>query len=343
LTCGVAAASLGAVEDMTMPRMIAGIVAAVALLGLAGPVAAQDWPTRPVTLVVPFAAGGPVDTIARIMAARMSELLGQQMIVENVGGAGGMTGSNRVAKAAPDGYTVLLSGTATLAQNPSFYKRPLYNPTTDFEHAALFSDSARVLIARKDIPANSFAEFVAYTKANQSKMQYGSAGAGSGSHVCAILLDGAMGTKVTHVPYRGAGPAMQDLIAGRLDYMAEQISTALPQIRGGTLKAFVTLGLGRAPGLENLATADELGMKGLDCGAWGSFSFPKGTPASIVQRLAKASSDAIDTPAVRDRFKGIGVTVTPPDRRSPAYFSKFVQSEIERWAGPIKASGVSIE
>jgi tripartite-type tricarboxylate transporter receptor subunit TctC len=326
-----------------MFKLIAKIAAAAALFGLAVPAQAQDWPTRPVTLVVPFAAGGPVDTIARIIAVRMSELLGQQLVVENVGGAGGMTGANRVAKAAPDGYTVLLSGSATLAQNPSFYKRPLYNPTADFEHAALFSDSARVLIARKDLPPKTLAEFIAYAKANQNTMQYGSAGAGSGSHVCAILLDGAMGTKITHVPYRGAGPAMQDLIAGRLDYMAEQISTALPQIRGGTVKAYVTLGLERAPGLEELATADELGMKGLDCGAWGAFSFPKGTPAAIVQRLAKASSDATDTPAVRDRFNTIGVVVTAPDRRTPAYLTKYVVSEIARWAVPIKASGISIE
>ena len=147
-----------------MFKLIAKIAAAAALFGLAVPAQAQDWPTRPVTLVVPFAAGGPVDTIARIMAARMSELLGQQLVIENVGGAGGMTGANRVAKAAPDGYTVLLSGSATLAQNPSFYKRPLYNPMTDFEHAALFSDSARVLIARKDLPPKTFAEFVAYAK-----------------------------------------------------------------------------------------------------------------------------------------------------------------------------------
>jgi tripartite-type tricarboxylate transporter receptor subunit TctC len=315
-------------------------MALVALTALASPVRAQDWPTRPVTLVVPFAAGGPVDTISRIVAARMSELLGQQMVIENVGGAGGMTGANRVAKAAPDGYTVLLSGSAVLTQNPQMQKRPLYNPVTDFEHVALFSDSARILIVRKDIPANNFDEFKAYAKANQAKMQYGSAGAGSGSHVCAILLDGAMGTKITHVPYRGAGPAMQDLIGGRIDFIAEQTSTAIPQIRGGTVKAFVTFGLDRAPGLENLPTAAELGMKGLDCGAWSSFSFPKGTPQAIVRRLAKASSDAIDTPSVRERFKSIGVVVTAPDRRSPEYLAKFVVSETARWAVPLKASGM---
>ena len=322
-----------------MFKIIAAIALA-ALTALASPVRAQDWPTRPVTLVVPFAAGGPVDTISRIVAARLSELLGQQMVIENVGGAGGMTGSNRVAKASPDGYTVLLSGSAVLTQNPQMQKRPLYNPLTDFEHVTLFSDSARVLIVRKAIPANNFDEFKAYAKANQAKMQYGSAGAGSGSHVCAILLDGAMGTKITHVPYRGAGPAMQDLIGGRIDFIAEQTSTALPQIRGGTVKAFVTFGLDRAPGLENLQTAAELGMKGLDCGAWSSFSFPKGTPQPIVRRLAKAASDAIDTPSVRERFKSIGVVVAAPERRSPEYLAKFVVSETARWAVPLKASGL---
>jgi tripartite-type tricarboxylate transporter receptor subunit TctC len=321
--------------------MVAGVL--VPLLAFAGVANAQDWPTRAITLVVPFAAGGPVDTIGRIMAARLSELLGQQVIIENVGGAGGMTGAARVAKAAPDGYTLLLSGSATLALNQVLYRKPLYNALTDFEHAALFSDSARVLIVRKDLPADTLPEFVAYAKANQSKLQYGSAGGGSGTHVCAVLLDAAMGTRITHVPYRGAGPAMQDLIGGRIDFIAEQISTALPQVRGGTVKPIVTLGLDRAPGLEQLPTAQEMGLTGLDCGSWASFSFPKGTPETIVRRFAKASNDAVETPAVRERFASLGVTIPAPERRTPEYLTKFVAAEIERWAGPIKASGASAE
>jgi tripartite-type tricarboxylate transporter receptor subunit TctC len=325
-----------------MARAILGAVLTGALT-LSATAGAQEWPARPVTLVVPYAAGGPVDTIGRIMAARLSELLGQQVIIENIGGAGGMTGAARVAKATPDGYTVMLSGSAVLAINQTLYKRPLYNAVTDFEHAALFSDSARVLITRKDLPASTLPEFVAYAKANQAKMQYGSAGGGSGTHVCAILLDVAMGTKITHVPYRGAGPAMQDLIGGRIDYIAEQISTALPQIQGNSVKAIVTLGLDRAPGLEQLPTAQELGLSGLDCGSWGAFSFPKGTPDAIVQKLAKASNDAVETPAVSERFKSIGVTIPARERRTPEYLTKFVPSEIERWAGPIKASGASVD
>src|SRR5262245_16596170 len=208
-------------------------------------VQAQDWPTRPVTVVVPYAAGGPVDTVGRIMAARLSEILGQQVIVENVGGAGGMTGSNRVAKAAPDGYTVLLGGLSVLAQNQSLYKHPLYDAATDFTPVVLFADSARILITRKDLPVNSLSEFNAYVKANQQKLQYGSAGAGSGMHVCAILLNMAIGANVTHVPYRGSAQAMQDMLAGRIDYSCEQISTAFPQIQSGAVKAIATLGPGR--------------------------------------------------------------------------------------------------
>jgi len=326
-----------------MRRIICSAVAAVALLLAPLAATAQDWPTRAVTIVVPYAAGGPVDTLARILAARLSEILGQQVVVENMPGAGGMTGSSRVAKAAADGYTVFLSGSAVLAINQSLYKKPLYNTATDFEHVALFADSARVVIARKDLPANTLAEFVTYAKANQARMQFGSAGVGSGMHVCAVLLNAAMGTKITHVPYRGSAPAMQDLIGGRIDFVAEQISTALPQIQSNTVKAIATLGLDRAPGLKNLPTAQEQGLSGLDCGSWASLSFPKGTPDEIVRHLAKAVNEAVETPAVRERYNRIGVTIPPPERRTPEYLAKFVPSEIERWAAPIKASGASEE
>src|SRR5262249_10760856 len=212
------------------------LVAAAVALALEAPAVAQDYPNRPITMVVAYAAGGPVDTIARIFAARLSEVLGQQVIVENIGGAGGMTGASRVAKAAPDGYYLLFGGLSNLAQNQTLYKRPLYNAATDFTPVGLLTDSPPVLITRKDLPANTLYEFTAFAKANQSSMQYYSAGAGSGSHVCAILLNQAMGTNITHVPYRGAGPAMQDMIAGRVDFTCEQVSTAFPQIEAGNVK-----------------------------------------------------------------------------------------------------------
>ena len=313
------------------------------LLLLAAPADAQEWPTRPVTLVVPYAAGGPVDTLGRILGAGLSDALGQQITIENVGGAGGMTGSNRVAKAAPDGYTMLMGSTSVLAQNQTLYKHPLYDAATDFVPAALVTDSARVLITRKDFPADNFKDFVAYAKTHQDSMKYGTAGVGSGVHICGILLNKALGTNITMVPYRGTAPAMQDMIGGRIDALAEQISTALPQIQGNAVKAIATMGLERAPGLEDLPTAAELGYPTLDCGSWGALVFPKGTPEPIVRRLAKAASDAVDQPAIRKRFAEVGVTVPAPERRTPEYLAKFVPSEIARWAGPIRASGVTAD
>src|SRR5262245_23502306 len=181
-----------------MPRMIAALLLAFTLVS---PASAQDWPTRPMTMVVAYAAGGPVDTIARLFGQRLSEVLGQQVVIENIGGAGGMVGASRVAKAAPDGYTFLFGGLANLAKNMKRYKHPLYNAATDFTPVGLVTDSPRVLITRKNFPANTLPEFITYAKANHERLQYGSAGGGSGSHVCALLLDAAMGVKVTHVPY----------------------------------------------------------------------------------------------------------------------------------------------
>ena len=320
------------------------ILAALALaLTLATPATAQDWPTRPMTMVVAYAAGGPVDTIARIFGQRLSEVLGQQVVIENIGGAGGMVGASRVAKAPPDGYNFLFGGLSNLAQNQTLYKQPLYNAATDFTSVGLITDSPRVLITRKDLPANTLPEFIAFAKANKDKLQYGSAGGGSGSHVCAILLDGPIGARITHVPYRGAGPAMQDLIAGRLDYMAEQISTAVQQIDAGTVKGIAILGPDRVPVLPKLQSAKEAGLGEFDCGAWAALVMPSNTPDAIVRKLNKAAGEAIDTPMVRERYAGLGVTVVPAQRRSPEYLAKYIPAEIEKWAGPIKASGVSGE
>jgi tripartite-type tricarboxylate transporter receptor subunit TctC len=322
-----------------MRAAVAAVLVAASVVG--GTAAAQEWPTRPVTMVVPFAAGGPVDTIGRVLAARLTEILGQQVVIENIGGAGGMTGSARVAKASPDGYTFLLGGTAVLAQNQSFYKKPMYDAASDFAPVALVTDSARVLVTRRDFPANTFAEFIAYAKSNQDKLQYGSAGAGSGSHVCPLLLDSVMGTRLAHVPYRGAGPAMQDLIAGRIDFITEQVSTAVSQIRAGTVKGIVTLGLDRAAVLADIPTAKELGYGDLDCSAWAALVFPKGVPEAIVRKLARAANETVETPSVRDRLAQLGVTIPVPERRTTDYLARFIPAEIAKWEPLIKASGVS--
>src|SRR6187455_2151376 len=236
------------------------LAAALAALVSAGQATAQDFPTRPVTMVIPFAAGGPQDTIGRIIAQRMTELLGQQVIVENVGGAGGMTGSKRVADAKPDGYTMVLGSVGTHAQNQTLYKRPLYNVETDFTPVAYLAVTPIALITRPDLPVNNLKDFVAYAKANQGKMQFGSAGAGSATHLGCVVLNTAMGTDIIHVPYKGTGPAMQDLVAGRIDFLCEIISTAKPQIDGGTVRALAIMTQTRSPVLPSLPTAAEQGL-----------------------------------------------------------------------------------
>ena len=229
-------------EDMR--KLLLTVTFAAALAGMDS-AAAQNWPSRPVTIVVPFAAGGAVDVVGRILAPRLSELLDRPVIIDNVGGAGGMTGTSRVAKAAPDGYQVVLGNSGTHAYNQTLYKTPLYNSATDFAPVALIGEQPIVLTARKDFPARTLPEFIAYTKANQARMQFGSAGVGSTNHLGCVLLNAAIGVNVTHIPYRGGGPAMQDLIAGRLDYACNVFSTALPQIlaRLGNIRPIL---LGRA-------------------------------------------------------------------------------------------------
>ena len=327
-------------------RSRTAVILSAAFLAMIGalPSSAQDaWPSRPLTMVVPFAAGSSSDVAGRVLAARMSEMLGQQVIIENIGGAGGMTGANRVAKAAPDGYTLLLGGSATMTTVPALYgKKALYNPLTDFEHVIQFADSARILIARKDFPANSLKEFVAYARANVDKLQYGSSGTGAGAHICALLLDQAMGVKITHVPYRGSGPAMQDLLGGRIDYICEQVSTAVQQIKAGTVKPIATMGLSRSDVLPDLKTAAEEGFD-LNCASLSAFEFPRGTPDAIVKRLAEATNKVVESAFVRERFDALGVAVEPAERRTREYYLKSLPPEVERQAQVMKASGLTAD
>jgi tripartite-type tricarboxylate transporter receptor subunit TctC len=320
-------------------------VAAGAIAGLlaGGPAAAQDWPTRPLTLVVPFSPGGGVDASARVQAQRMSELLGQPIVVENLGAAAGMAGGQRVANAAPDGYTFLVGNTGTHAYNQTLYKKPLYNAATDFQPVGLMTESPRILIARKDLPVNSLQEFVAYAKQNQSKMQYGSAGVGSGTHLPCALLNMAMGADITHIPYRGAGPVMQDLIGGRLDYMCDTIQTGAAQANSGTVKGIAVLSSKRVPIIPDLPTSGEQGLPGVEATVWNAFFFPKGTPDAIVRKLNQAMRDTLDDPVIRKRLEGFGLEIVPPEQRTPEYLAKFVPEEIARWGKVIKAAGISAD
>jgi tripartite-type tricarboxylate transporter receptor subunit TctC len=305
--------------------------------------AAQEWPTRPVTMVVPFAAGGAFDVMGRVFTPRLSESLGQQVIVENIGAAAGIVGTNRVAKAAPDGYTFLLGSVGTHAYNPTLYKKLPYNPATDFAPVALFAEQPMVLITRKDFPASNLQEFIAYAKANGGKLQYGSAGVGSTTHLGCALLNAAAGINTTHVPYRGGGPVMVDLIAGQVHYMCSNSAGALPQIASNTLKGIALLARSRSSLLPSLATAHEQGLVDFEAITWNAFFLPKRTPAAIVKKLDDAVIEAMNAPAVKDRMQELGVDLVAPERRSPDYLQKFVESEIAKWAGPIKAAGVSMD
>jgi tripartite-type tricarboxylate transporter receptor subunit TctC len=294
-------------------------------------------------MIIPFAAGGPTDVLGRVVAQRMSELLGQQVVVENVGGAGGMTGSKRVADAAPDGYTFVVGTVGTHAQSQTMYKRPLYNSATDFTPVALMAQVPIILIVRKDLPANTFREFVTYAKANQAKMQYGSAGAGSATHLGCVLMNYLIGTDITHVPYRGTGPAMQDLQGGRIDFLCEVITTAKPQVDGGTVKALAIFQTERSPALPNLPTALEQGTQKLEAYTWNAVFVPKNTPADIVKKLNDAIVQTLKTPSVRERLSTLGADVVSEDRATPEYLAQLVKDEIEKWAAPIKASGVVVD
>jgi len=318
------------------------MAAAASLAFASGSASAQDYPSRPITMIIPFAAGGPTDVLGRVLAGRMSEILGQQVVVENVGGAGGQTGSKRVEQATPDGYTMVLGTVGTHAQSQTLAKKPLYDAANDFTPVALIAEVPIALIARKDFPANNLKEFVEYSRANASKMTYGSAGAGSATHLGCVVANMVMGTDITHVPYKGTGPAMQDLQGGRIDFLCEIISTAKPQIDGGTVKAIAIMTKDRSPALPNLATAEEQGTKGMEAYTWNALFLPKDTPAPIVKKLADAANQAMDTPAVKERLATLGAMIVTPDRRSPEYLAKFVKEEIAKWSEPILKSGAQM-
>jgi tripartite-type tricarboxylate transporter receptor subunit TctC len=319
-------------------RSLAAIAVATIAFGISAN--AQNFPERPMTMVIPFAPGGPTDVIGRVIAGRMSEVLGQQVTVENITGAGGLTGAARVAKAAPDGYEFVLGNVYTHAQGQTAYPSPPYNAVTDFTPVILAAEVPIVLITRKDLPANNFKEFVSYAKTNQSHMQFGSSGAGSANHLGCLLLNYRIGVNVAHVPYRGAAPAIQDLIGGRIDYLCEFITGAKPPMAGGAVKGLAVLDSKRSPALPNLPTATEQGTN-LIAYTWYAIFLPKGAPEPIVKKLHGAALEAMHTLTVRDRLQTLGAQIVADNEATPQYLGSFVKSEIDKWAAAIKASGVS--
>jgi tripartite-type tricarboxylate transporter receptor subunit TctC len=327
-------------EGIMRKAVCAGLAALY--VTLAGPASAQEWPMRTLTMINPFAPGGPNDVPARLFAQRMGEILGQSVVVENVGGAGGMNGADRVVKAQPDGYTFLVGTVGTQAQNQTLYKKPAYDSTKDFASVGLFLEAPLVLVVRKDLPVHSMQEFVAYAKANADKMQFASAGTGSAIHLGCALMNSVTGLNITHIPYRGANPAMQDLASGRVDYLCDIVTTAKPQIDGGTVKAIAVLSDTRSAALPDVPTAMEQGYD-VKAYTWNAFFLPTGTPEAIVTKLNHAMVETMKTPAVREKLDAVGLKLVSEERTTPSYLDRFIQSEIEKWAALIRASGISID
>jgi len=314
----------------------------MAVLVAVGVARASSWPTRPITMVVPFAAGGPTDVVGRILAERLGDVLKKRIIVVNVGGAGGMTGADRVAHAKPDGYEVLLGTVGTQAYSQTLYKKPLYSATKDFAPVVLVAEQPLVLVVRKDFPASSLKEFAAYAKANAAKLSFGSGGPGSATHLGCVLLNTKLGIKVQHVPYRGSAPALQDLMAGRIDYLCDAVSTELSPIKAGAVRPIAMLTMRRSEVLPAVPTAKEQGFA-VDANNWIGLFFPRGTPEPIIHHLRDATVAAMNTPALRARMETIGTDLVTADRTSSSYLQHYVASEIKKWATPIKESGVTVD
>src|SRR4051794_21532657 len=325
------------------PEMPLRRIALAAALILAAPATAQEWPNRPLTMVVPFAAGGPMDSLARILQPTLAETLGQPIIVENAPGGGGMTGSLRVAQASPDSHVFVLASIGTHAIGYSMHSKPPYHPANDFAPVAFVADAPLLLMVKKDLAPNNLAEFIAYARANHDKMTFSSGGTGTSSHISCVMLNQIIGVDVTHVPYRGGGPAFADLIAGRIDYICNYVSIGAAAVKQRQVKAIAMLARERTPLLPELRTADEQGLKDFDVSAWNAILLPKSATPAMVAKFNAAVSKALDNPALRERFDAIGLIVAAPDRRSPEYLRKFINAEIEKWAKPVKASGLKVD
>lgn len=304
---------------------------------------AQAYPSKPVTMIVPFAAGGPTDIVARIVGEHMSKTLGQQMVIENVAGAGGTTGITRGKQAAPDGYTIMMGHMGTHGAAPALYPNLRYDPTKDFEQIGLAAGTPIVIVAKKDFPAANLQEFMAYVKANTAKVNQAHAGVGSVSFTTCLLLSSQLGVKPTAVAYRGTGPALNDLVGGQVDYMCDQIVNLVEQINGGAIKAFAIATTERSPVLPNVPTTKEGGLPEYNVSAWNAVFAPKGTPKDVVTKLNAALSAALDDPATRKRLLDLGSVIPDQKGRTPEALAELVNSEVARWTPILKAAGATAQ
>ncbi|MEO8101758.1 MAG: tripartite tricarboxylate transporter substrate binding protein BugD [Betaproteobacteria bacterium] len=318
---------------------IRSVFLAFAALFISSLAHAQAYPTKPITMIVPFAAGGPTDTVARQVASVMSRSLGQTVIIENAGGAGGNIGNDKVAKAAPDGYTLLLMHIG-ISTSATLYRNLRYNALTDFEPVGMVTTVPMTMIAKKDFPPNNMKELIAYVKANKDKVSYANAGVGAASHLCGMLFMSAIGTDVLTVPYKGTAPAMTDLLGGQVDFMCDQTTNTTSQIKGGKVKVYAVTSKTRVASLPDVPTMEEGGLKGFEVGIWHGIWAPKGTPKPIIDKLNAALNDALNDADLKKKFAELGTTPEPPERRKPEVLRAHLPAEIAKWAPIIKKAGV---
>ena len=323
-------------------RFLVLAAVAAALPAAAQNARAQAYPARPLTMVVPFAAGGPTDTIARIMGERMRATLGQTVIIENVTGAAGSIGVGRVARATPDGYTISIGHWSTHVVNSAIYQLP-YDVLNDFEPVSLIAANAQLAVVRKSLPVNNLKELIDWLKANPDKASQGTAGAGSASHVSGVYFQRTTGTSFQFVPYRGTGPAMQDLVAGQIDLMFDQAANSLPQVRNGNIKAFAVTAKSRLASAPDVPTMDEAGLPGFYISVWHALWFPKGTPRDIVMKLNAAVVEALADPTVRKRLDELGQDIPTREQQTPEMLFAHHKAEIEKWWPIIKAANIKGE
>jgi len=314
------------------------MIAAVVLLA-ATTAMAQDYPAKPVVIVVPAAAGGPTDTLTRVLAASMTEPLKQQILIENMGGAGGTIAINKVAKARPDGYTLLLYHVG-MATSPALYRKLPYDTLNDFDYIGQVADIPMTLIAKKATPAANFAEFLAYAKANKDKLTYANAGVGSASFLCGLLFMSTIQTNFTMVPYKGTAPAMNDLVGGQVDFMCDQTANTVPQIRSGNVRVYGATTKTRLASLPDVPTLDELGLKDFELVVWNGLYAPKGVQKPVLQKLVQALQSAVQAPAFRTRLAELGAEPVPPSKATPESLAQMLKSEVEKWTPIIRKSGV---
>lgn len=325
---------MGFMRDLT--------TSALFVLVMSGAPAAAQYPDKPITVVVPFAAGGPTDVVTRLLGDHMSRTLGQTIIVENVGGAGGTIGMTRAAQANPDGYTIAVGNTGTQSAAPALYPNLKYDPARSFAQIGITNFTPQAIVAKKSTQASGLKEFIDYLKANSEKLTYGHAGVGSIAHVSGLLFNAQFGLKPTLVPYRGTGPALQALVAGQIDYMIDQSLNVIPQVKAGTIKVYAIAAPERLSSLPDAPTTSEAGVDFV-FRAWNAMVAPKGTPKEIVGRLADALSKALDDPKVQERYDELGSSVPTADERGPAGLQKLVETEIARITPVIKAAGVTAD